>query len=59
MEPLVRYNGKWFKILPKKFEPERMTEEIAWLKIKENKGYLEWFKRERNLSKILYNERAS
>jgi hypothetical protein len=37
METLVRYNGKWFKILPKRDEPERVTEEVAWLKIKENK----------------------
>jgi hypothetical protein len=56
METLVRYNGKWLKIIPKMNEPERITREIAWLKIKENKGYKEWFEKERNISKILYNE---
>jgi len=54
---LVRYNGTWYKITPKPNEPERVTEEVAWLKIKGEGGYPEWFKRERNLSKILYNER--
>jgi hypothetical protein len=56
MEPLVRYNGKWFKIVPKAYEPERQTFEVAWMKIKENLGYAAWFKRERNISKIIYNE---
>jgi hypothetical protein len=60
MEPVVRYNGKWFKITPKPFEPERMTEEIAWMKVKDpSKTYADWFKQESNLSKLLYNERPS
>lgn len=58
MYPLVRYNGKWYKVTPKQYESERQTEDIVWLKLKENKDYAEWFKRERNLSKILYNERS-
>jgi hypothetical protein len=56
MEPLVRYKGKWFKILPKPFEPERLTFEVAWMKIKHGTGYPQWFKKERNISKIVYNE---
>ena len=56
METLVRYNGKWFKITPKPGEPARITHEVAWLKIKEGKGYKEWFEQERKISKILYNE---
>jgi hypothetical protein len=56
METLVRYNKKWYKIVPKPFEPERITFEVAWMKIRDNAGYLEWFKKERNISKILYNE---
>ena len=60
LEPVVRANGKWFKILPRPWEPERVTEEIAWEKIK-NPAYTpaDWYKRERNLSKLFYNERAS
>ena len=56
MEPIVRYNSTWYKIIPKKGESPRITNEVAWLKIKENKGYREWFEKERNISKILYNE---
>ena len=56
MEPLVRYNNTWYKIIPKQGEPSRITHGVAWLKIKENKGYREWFEKERNISKILYNE---
>lgn len=56
MEALVRYKGTWFKVIPKPAEPVRITHEVAWLKIKENKGYKEWFEKERNISKILYNE---
>jgi hypothetical protein len=56
METLVRHKGTWYKIIPKKFEPERTTYEVAWLKIKENKGYRDWFEKERKISKILYNE---
>jgi hypothetical protein len=56
MESLVRYNGTWYKIIPKKHEPSRITNEVAWLKIKDKKGYRQWFEKERNISKILYNE---
>ena len=60
MEPVVRYQGKWVKITAKPNEPERVTEEIAWMKIRDPAAtYAEWFKRERNLSKLLYNERPS
>jgi hypothetical protein len=27
---IIRYNGKWYKITPKPYEPERQTHEIAW-----------------------------
>lgn len=55
MQPLIRYNGQWFKITPKPYEPERVTFEIAWMKLNGD-GYLQWFKKERNISKIVYNE---
>lgn len=61
MEPaLVRFKGQWYKIVPKAFEPERITEEIAWMKLKNPAAtYADWYKRERNLSKILYNEQRT
>lgn len=56
MQPILRYNGVWHKIIPKPYEVERITFEIAWMKIKENKTYKDWFKKERKISALLYNE---
>lgn len=56
MDYLVRYNGTWIRVTPRPYEPERVTHQIAWLKIIHGKGYREWFENERKLSKILYNE---
>ena len=54
---LVRYNGKWFSILPRPFEPERMTTDIAWLQIKEGlsaaDAYRSWFETQRKISRLL------
>lgn len=56
METLVRYNGKWYKIIPKVCEPPKITYGVAWMKIKNLGGYKEWFEKERKISSILYNE---
>jgi hypothetical protein len=54
---LVRFQGKWFEIHPKSYEPERMTAEIAWLQIKDQlsseEAYRIWFERQRKLSRLL------
>jgi len=54
---LVRFQGKWYTIEPKPFEPERMTTDIAWLQIKEGltpeEAYRRWFTRQRKLSRLL------
>jgi hypothetical protein len=54
---LVRYNGKWFSISPRPFEPERMTTDIAWLQIKEGlsaaDAYRSWFETQRKISRLL------
>jgi hypothetical protein len=54
---LVRYNGKWYVIKTKPFEPERMTTDIAWLQIKEQltpqEAYKKWFKEQRIISQLL------
>ena len=53
----VRYNGSWFEITPKKYEPERQTFQIAWKLISgesSKKVYREWFSKEQENAQILY-----
>lgn len=54
---LVRYQGKWIEIVPKQYEPERMTTDIAWIQIKENlsaeDAYRMWFEKQRKISRFL------
>jgi len=54
---LVRFQGKWYEIHPKSYEPERMTADIAWIQLKEGKlpeeAYRIWFERQRKLSRLL------
>jgi hypothetical protein len=33
MPPTVRYNGKWYAIIPKPYEPERQTYQVGWSQI--------------------------
>lgn len=54
---LVRFQGKWFEIEAKAYEPERMTADIAWIQIKDNvsppEAYRRWFELQRKLSRLL------
>ena len=54
----VRYKGRWYSIIPKKYEPERQTFQIAWKMIIEEKDsyktYREWFIEEQENAKLLY-----
>jgi hypothetical protein len=54
---LIRYNGKWIRIQPRPFEPERMTTDIAWLQIREGmtaeEAYRAWFEMQRKISRLL------
>jgi hypothetical protein len=54
---LVRFQGKWYEIEPKPYEPERMTADIAWIQIKEKvsseEAYRLWFTKQRKLSRLL------
>lgn len=55
----VRYKGKWYKIVPKPYEPERQTFQIAWHLIREplitkEEAYRAWYKREQENVKVLY-----
>jgi hypothetical protein len=58
-ELAVRYKGRWYKITPKKYEPERQTYAIAWKMIKQGispeQAYREWFAEERETAKLLYS----
>jgi hypothetical protein len=53
---LVRFQGKWFEINPRPFEPERMTTDVAWLQILHGTdaptAYRTWFERQRKLSRL-------
>lgn len=54
---IVRYNGKWYRITPKPYEPEYMTAEIAWIQIRQNisaaDAYRMWFEQQRRISRLL------
>lgn len=56
-EYLVRYQGKWYRICPRPYEPERMTTDVAWLQIKDGltaqEAYRKWFETQRKLSRLL------
>ena len=56
-EYMVRFQGKWVRIRPQPFEPERMTTDIAWLQITEGlssqDAYRKWFKGRRIISSAL------
>ena len=54
----VRYQGKWYKITPRKYEPERQSYSIAWDQVMTNKSpeeaYRGWFSQEQKDAKLLY-----
>ena len=56
---IVRYKGKWFKIVPKPYEPESQTSKIAWAQVKDEKltpqsAYSKFFENQRKEARILY-----
>lgn len=56
---IVRYNKTWYKIVPKPYEPERQTAEIAWMQIKypdlgKEAAYRKYFEKQREDARILY-----
>ncbi len=59
MTSLVRYNGEWFRIVPKPFEPERQTYETAWSMILNPSttpavAYRTWYASEQKKIAVLY-----
>jgi len=56
---LLRYKGKWYRISPKPYEPERQTSQIAWAQIRTPsltpaQSYLQFFETQRKEARILY-----
>jgi len=56
---ILRYKGKWYKVIPKAYEPERQTIEVAWAQIKEptittHDIYRKFYEKQRSEAKILY-----
>jgi len=56
---LVRHNGTWMKIVPKPYEPERQTHDIAWSmilnpKLNSASAYRKWYATEQENAKVLY-----
>ena len=58
MVPAIRVQGKWYKVVPKQYDPDRQTYNIAYSIISKGTtpelAYREWFFQERKDSKILY-----
>jgi len=54
----VRFQGKWYAIRAKPYEPERQTYQVAWSQIKTGmkpeQAYREWFAQEQKDAKLLY-----
>ena len=58
MPPAVRHEGKWFKIIPKPYEPERQTYQVAWMQIREplitpEEAYRKYYETLRKEAKVL------
>jgi hypothetical protein len=57
MPYVVRYNGTWFVIDPREFEPERQTTDVAWIQIKDGvspeEAYRRWFENQRKITRLL------
>ena len=56
---IVRYQGNWYTIKPKPYEPERQTYDIAWSLIQKQsssseEAYRNWYKSEQEKVKVLY-----
>lgn len=55
----VRYQGKWYKIVRRPYEPERQTMQVAWAQIREPEimpieHYRKYFEKQRKEARILY-----
>ena len=56
---MLRYKGKWYKVTPKAYEPERQTAQVAWAQIREPQltkedVYRTYSTKQRDDARILY-----
>jgi hypothetical protein len=56
---IVRHNGKWYKIIPKAYEPEKQTNTVAWSQILDplltpEAAYRKFYEQQREDAKVLY-----
>lgn len=55
---LIRYKGKWIKIIPKPYEPERRTRLIAWMMVRDGlsseEANIMYFNNMREENKVLF-----
>jgi hypothetical protein len=56
MKATVRFRGRWVKISPRPYEPERMTTDVAWIQLKEEvspeEAYRLWYEKQRTISRF-------
>lgn len=54
---MFRFQGKWYSVKPKSFEPERQTHEIMWDIVQgteQKKAYRNWYANEKKISSLIY-----
>lgn len=55
-EFVLRYQGRWFTVNPRPYEPERMTTDVAWIQLKEGvsaeEAYRRWYEKQRRISRL-------
>ena len=59
MEQIIRYQGKWYKISEKKYEPEIQTINVSWNIVKglsQDESYRKFFEERQKDSEILYKD---
>jgi hypothetical protein len=58
MAQVVRSNGRWIEIIPKPYEPDRQTHEIAWSMIRTSvspsEAYRTWYAGEQKKVSVVY-----
>ena len=51
--PVLRFRNQWFAVIPRPYESERQSEDVAWNLIQ--KQNLSWHSQERKVARLLAN----
>lgn len=51
--PVLRFRNQWFAVIPRPYESERQSEDVAWSLIQ--KQNLSWHSQERKMARLLAN----